>query len=710
MTENPIDFTFSDLVAGYVVDVGDGGFRLRTGEGRVVAARLADNTTSSITRNLGEDYRDTTGRTAELLEPGRHLHAYGIYYPEADGTRFVAEHLHFPDDVDGRPVFERVGWWVAQAREVADFYLRGQFPDGVPDWRGYRTKLTLAGTRTPDYVSPDHRQETDTISRLVYGLATTYLLTGEDRFLDAAETGVEYLREHMRVLDTENDIVYWYHGIDVTPAGTRRIYASHFGDDYDAIPIYEQIYALAGPTQTYRVTGDSRIAADLDRTIALFRRHFADPEQGGYFSHLDPITLDPLAPGLGDNRGRKNWNSIGDHAPAYLINAYLATGRADLAEFLAETARTIARRFPDDEHSPFVQERFHADWSADRSWGWQQDRAVVGHNLKIAWNLTRINNLSPEPEHVALAGKIARTMPAAGGDLRRGGWYDVVERVREPGSRFHRFAWHDRKAWWQQEQAILAYLVLGGTFGDPEDLRLARESQAFYNAFFLDHDDGGVYFNVLADGVPYLVGTERLKGSHSMSGYHSIELCYLAAVYTGLLITREPLRLHFRPGPDAFPDGVLRVAPDLLPPGSVRLSHVWIDDRPHHDYDADALTVRLPERDRPIRVRVRLVPEGLPHDTNVDVVGDVATVSCAGVLDGTALADFRDALAEALAAPVRRVELDLRAVTRMAQPAVNELLRTAAGARTDTGLVVTAAEPLRTTLRDAGLDVATEAP
>jgi hypothetical protein len=142
----------------------------------------------------------------------------------------------------------------------------------------------------------------------------------------------------------------------------------------------------------------------------------------------------------------------------------------------------------------------------------------------------------------------------------------------------------------------------------------------------------------------------------------------------------------------------------------VRLSHVWIDDRPHHDYDADALTVRLPERDRPIRVRVRLVPEGLPHDTNVDVVGDVATVSCAGVLDGTALADFRDALAEALAAPVRRVELDLRAVTRMAQPAVNELLRTAAGARTDTGLVVTAAEPLRTTLRDAGLDVATEAP
>ena len=32
---------------------------------------------------------------------------------------------------------------------------------------------------------------------------------------------------------------------------------------------------------------------------------------------------------------------------------------------------------------------------------------------------------------------------------------DVVERVRQPGQQFHRFVWHDRKAWWQQEQAIL---------------------------------------------------------------------------------------------------------------------------------------------------------------------------------------------------------------------------------------------------------------
>ena len=44
---------------------------------------------------------------------------------------------------------------------------------------------------------------------------------------------------------------------------------------------------------------------------------------------------------------------------------------------------------------------------------------------------------------------------------------------------------------------------------------------------------GAVYFNVLANGTPYLLGNERLKGSHSMSGYHSFELCYLAATESG---------------------------------------------------------------------------------------------------------------------------------------------------------------------------------
>src|SRR4029078_13609113 len=92
-----------------------------------------------------------------------------------------------------------------------------------------------------------------------------------------------------------------------------------------------------------------------------------------------------------------------------------------------------------------------------------------------------------------------------------------------------------------------------------------RRAGACYNAWFLDYDAGSVYFNVLANGLPYLLGTERLKGSHAMAGYHSFENAYLAMVYGQLLISKNPIDLYFSPLPGALPGNTLRVAPDLLP-------------------------------------------------------------------------------------------------------------------------------------------------
>ncbi len=601
-----IDFPFSDLIAGYVsrFDQDTGSFLLQTSDRRTYPVRLKSNTYAQLIRNLGDPYQDCTAQMRDMLVPDRFLYAYGTFYPEAGEFRFEAQFLLFVGRRPGEYVFESGQWWIQQIRSLGDFYLRAQFPSGRVDYRDYRTTIRLTGEKPAD----NFRQETDTISRLVYGFATAYLLTGEDRYLEGAERGTEYLREHMRFVDLDEGITYWYHGIDVHGSRETKVFASEFGDDLDAIPAYEQIYALAGPIQTYRVTGDPRILRDAEQTVALFDRFFHDAEHGGYFSHLDPITLDPRSESLGPNRARKNWNSIGDHAPAYLINLWLATGTERYARMLEYTFDLICARFPDYDHSPFVQEKFLEDWTHDRTHMWQQDRGVVGHNLKIAWNLLRMYGLQAKPEYERLARRIAEDMPQVGGDAQRGGWYDVMERRLAPGEERHRFAFHDRKAWWQQEQGILAYLILSGVLGDDVFRRQARESSAFYNSFFLDHDDGGVYFNVLANGIPYLVGTERFKGSHSMSGYHSFELAYLAQVYSNLLLTRQPLTLHFKPRPDGFADRCLRVAPDILPPGRVKLQGVEIDGAPHRDFDADNLIVRLPAAGRDLRVAATIVP------------------------------------------------------------------------------------------------------
>lgn len=600
------NFEFSDLISGYVVDFdGKEKFTMKTTDGRTYSVFLGSNLFARMVRNLGEPYRDATAQVPHMLKPGQMLFVYGIFYPngeESDDYVFEAKCIDFVGKDQDTFRFEEENWWAQQAGEIADFFINAQFGDGI-DYKKYRTTIGLGGEQKDSY-----RQETDTISRLVYGLASAYMLTGEERFLEAAEKGTEYLQDHMKFYDTDDNIVYWYHGIDVKEGKEHKVFTSEFGDDYDAIPMYEQIYALAGPTQTYRITGNPAILRDIELTMDLFEKFFKDNDKGGYYSHIDPVFLDPKSESLGANKGRKNWNSVGDHAPAYLINLCLATGEQKYYDFLEYTADTITKYFPDYEKSDFVQEKFMEDWSHDYNWGWQQNRGVIGHNLKIAWNLMRVNNYKDKKEYVDFSKKIAEVMPNVGMDVQRFGWFDVMERMKKDGENFHRFAWHDRKAWWQQEQGILAYQILYGILKDENYLKYARESAAFYNAFFLDHEDGAVYFNVLNNGMPYLLGNERLKGSHSMSAYHSVELAYLSAVYINLLHTKKPLNLYFKPYPGAFKNNILRVEPDILPKGSVKITAVTVDGIPWQHYDADNLTVQIPGTTNRPKIKVTLEP------------------------------------------------------------------------------------------------------
>ena len=391
---NDIHFTFSDTIAGYVssFDRAADTYTVTTPGGDSYVIKFKSNTYAQLVRNLEEPYQDCTGQMRDMLEPGRFVFTYGTYYPEAGGNSFEAQFLMFLGRKIEEYGFEKQDWWVNQIDSLGRFYLKAQFGTNPVDYKNYRTTITLNGEKEAD----NYRQETDTISRLVYGFASAYLLTGKDEYLVGAEKGTEYLREHMRFYDQDEKIVYWYHGIDVHGSREDKVFASEFGDDFDAIPAYEQIYALAGPIQTYRITGDPRILQDAEMTVDLFDRFYLDRHKGGYFSHLDPITLDPRSEALGPNKGKKNWNSVGDHAPAYLINLYLATGEERYAKMLEYTFDTIVQYFPDYANSPFVQEKFYEDWSHDSTHMWQQNRGVVGHNLKIAWNLLRMYGLEPK--------------------------------------------------------------------------------------------------------------------------------------------------------------------------------------------------------------------------------------------------------------------------------------------------------------------------
>jgi mannose/cellobiose epimerase-like protein (N-acyl-D-glucosamine 2-epimerase family) len=627
-------------VAGTVtsIDAGALKFSIRTRSDDLFDVNVGVTTYYQVLTNLDGLNRDRAAGPAGM-NPGDNQVAFdllkylkegcltfveGIRSENGAEERFEARTVYLMHSVPGKYVFEETHWWLVQISQMADRWLDNLFDVKrnyeIDDFsKLYRTNLNITGAPTSDNI-----QECATLSRLIYGLSSAYLLTGAERYYLAAKAGVDYQREAFRSLSHDGQYCFWAFGRRRTADGEKLIVPSENGDDFGTIPLYEQIYALAGLAQYYRITLDWEVLEDIRRTVNSFQAYYHDvkgrrepefPGQGGYFSHLDYATMRPDTPALGHNASRKNWNSIGDHIPAYLINLILALDpvpksptERKLDEFLDvcrsildETSTLIIDKFP-DPNSDYVNERFHADWSVDHGWGWQQNRAIVGHDLKISWNLTRCayyyqsleksfrdrreNEVADEykakaDKALAIARKLARRMAEVGMDQIRGGVFDAVE--RDPGNGMPtQFAWGCTKDFWQQEQGILAFLILhGAEQGDKEFLSLARESVAFWNLFFLDRDRQGIFFRTTADGLPVIQGAYGQKGGHSISGYHAFELNFLAHLYTRSFVIADKdddngFCLYFKLSPHRDQTSV-NVLPDFFPPGLVRVASVRVD-------------------------------------------------------------------------------------------------------------------------------------
>ncbi|HUV82516.1 MAG TPA: AGE family epimerase/isomerase [archaeon] len=625
-------FTHSLRIMGMVqeIDYDNLSFKVRCQSSDIFEVFVGDETYYSFIRNfdkldrnriaIPEDYVDNPeGRLKRYIKEGLLVAPYGIYQIHKDRTRFDAREIMLFQDNEGRYLFEETHWWLTQISALADNWLLNLFgPGNVYDFSNYQTNLSYIGSK-----EPDPNQECATLSRLIYGLSSAYLMTGNERYYQAARRGVEYQRDTFRTESHDGSFVVWSYGY----CRGDKILTSQFGDDLNTIPLYEQIYALAGLTQFYRISNDWETLDDIRRTINLFNQRYLDQEQRGYFSHIDYATMEPNTPVLGDNCEKKNWNSIGDHTPAYLLNLMLAIDNIPSDQFSdlykqckamqEELADLIEEKFPDpNPNIPYVRERFNRDWTPDKTYKWQQNRAVIGHNLKIAWNLTRVYNLLGKKKCLDFAIKLGDSMRIYGLDQIRGGWFDVVE--REPkNNMLIEFTWHNRKAWWQQEQGILAYLILYGTTGNLDYLQLARESIAFWNMAYLDFDYGDVYFDVTDDAIPYAKEVRAMKGSHSKSGYHVFELNFLAQLYIRSFVTRTPFRLYFKPCPTRE-NFLINLMPDYLPKGVLKLGRVFVNGVESHDVNRDDFQVKL----IPSNVETEIAVEYIPAQTTSQEVND----------------------------------------------------------------------------------------
>jgi anti-anti-sigma factor len=164
--------------------------------------------------------------------------------------------------------------------------------------------------------------------------------------------------------------------------------------------------------------------------------------------------------------------------------------------------------------------------------------------------------------------------------------------------------------------------------------------------------------------MPYELGTERGKGSHSMAGYHSFELAYLSAVYFNLLMNNKPMDFFFSPTAGTLPNDTLRVSPDLLPEGSVHIGQVWINGQPCTNFDAEKMTVKLPATGGRLKVRVRLVPQNVAFTADLlEIQSGAATISLAGNLTANSIQELRQEVDMAIHRGAKSIVFDVEDLT-----------------------------------------------
>ena len=662
MKNNHTSYTIMGEVAS--VNANGASFSLTLLTGEEISVIIAKSTSYEVLRNVGDEQRDRVEDPDEsyvisqigpreeaedvemwdakkqlikYIKPGIMLCMLGVVSTNSEPvTVYNARRVILMHSEPGVYGWESTHWWIQQINTLFEQWLDVLFGTkrkfNENDFaENYRTNLDLLGG-----VTANEMQECATMSRFLYGLSSSYMLTGNDRALSAAKACSRYLVNAFSSPSHDGEHVFWKFGRVIEGKSTKDIIGSLNPDDKGTFALYEQIYALSGLTQYYRATQDTWILGYIVKTITAFQQYYLDEFRdgdpcytglGGYFSHIDPVTMRPDSPSLQnidgdplkDNKEKKNWNSVGDHIPAYLINLLVSIDPLPVSEeteawselkvmcvkILDECVTNILEHFKPTDGSKLVYERFHKDWTFDSTWGWQQDRGIVGHNLKISWNLTRCGHyytklakeyqeggddvMQLKYENMAsrcygFSREIGHDMREVGIDQIRGGIFDALERHPNEGT-VTEFAWSSTKDFWQQEQAILAYYIMQGIGGDGSEkadfLQLARYCSAFWNLFFVDQDNRKIYFRTTESGEPVIQGQYGIQSGHAIAGYHAFELNYLAHIYIRTYVDRgekenESFVLYYKPEKNT---GIasLNVLPDFFREEDLKIVNVKIN-------------------------------------------------------------------------------------------------------------------------------------
>ena len=410
-----------------------------------------------------------------------------------------------------------------------------------------------------------------TQSRDAFAFVRAFQLTGDEAFLDAARSALDFQYAHGW------DATYggWFEKLGAT--GTVQNTSS----DKTA---FIQHYALLGPLAMWEATGNETDRQWVMDGLAWNEAHLWDARPGleGYF---DRVRRD------GSGGTGKSFNATVDALTTHAFALHALEGDAATRQRLDALTANITDRLVatmPDQTIGFA-EAYSTDWDV-LSGTSDQRRTIMGHVLKTAWVMGRYAELFGEPEPLATAERLADHVLARGYDHAFGGPFKDYDRTT--GQMLLYGLQDSTKAWWQMEQAVTAGLELYRQTGEERWIEMADETMDFFMAYFQDPVYGEVYSDRTRRGAGIPQWGDH-KGDGYKAAYHSAELAYLAYLYATLYVHGEPATVYYRfePAPEAR---TIPLAPIDAGPDGLSLASVLLDGQPLASFDPDARTITLP--------------------------------------------------------------------------------------------------------------------
>jgi mannose/cellobiose epimerase-like protein (N-acyl-D-glucosamine 2-epimerase family) len=400
------------------------------------------------------------------------------------------------------------------------------------------------------------------ISRQVFGFTSAYLLSGDEKYLETAREGANYLLKYA----WDNEYGGWYDLLD--QSGNPKVTTK-------SVP--NQLYTNAGLALYYFATKDENVMSHIRESIRIQKTYSFDSVNGGY--------VQILSRNLSISDSSKSKHSHYGYTSSLLINMMMITRDRDIRNFADEQMQISLRKMRDTSYGWFYgfPNPYNTRWNLTPVKINDKEVISVGAQLTATLSLLRFYEISGNEQYRKNGINISEQLLYSAWDSVKGSWYNSIERIPP-------FKPQDTTtvSWWIQSYGMFLQLHLYSLTGEKRYLDNYQRMASFWDNYFVDKEYGGVFLNVTPAGQP----VEKNKALAWKASYHEMENALLNYLYLTLYVNHKPVTLYFHIRNSTPPSKhFVSIAED----SSVTITNVKINGKQWNSFDAAERSVTLPD-------------------------------------------------------------------------------------------------------------------